>query len=335
MMKAFIRATGSYVPSRILSNHDLAKVMDTSDEWIFTHTGIHNRRIADPCEAASDLGAKAAEACLAACNADGGATIGIDDIDLIIVATATPDHPGFPSTAAIVQHKLGAKNAGAMDIAAACTGFIYALETARCFVSAGSARNVLVIGTEVFSRIVNWKDRSTCVLFGDGAGAVLVSAAEQPDHGEILKSYLRADGSGADFLTRKAGGSREPYIAGETPEADQYVTMNGRQVYIFAVSAIIETVNKMLEVAGLTIVDIRHIVPHQANRRILEAACKRAGWSEDKFHMNMDEYANTSAASIPIALDELYRAGRLKRGERILTVGFGAGLTYGGNIFYW
>jgi 3-oxoacyl-[acyl-carrier-protein] synthase-3 len=334
-MKAFVRATGSYVPDRILSNHDLAQVMDTSDEWIFTHTGIHNRRIADPAEAASDLGLQAARACLAACNADGGPALGVDDIDLILVATATPDHPGFPSTAAIIQHKLGARNAGAMDLVAACTGFIYALETARCFVAAGTARNVLVIGSEVFSRIVNWKDRSTCVLFGDGAGAVMVSAAEHPDHGEILKSYLRADGSGADHLMRPAGGSREPFIAGETPEADQFVTMNGRQVYIFAVAAIIETVNRMLEVAGLSIDDIDHIVPHQANRRILEAACKRAGWSEDKFHMNMDEYANTSAASIPIALDELYRAGRLKRGERILTVGFGAGLTYGGNIFYW
>ena len=334
-MKAFIRATGSYVPTRILSNHDLAKEMDTSDEWIFTHTGIHNRRIADPSEAASDLAFKAAEACLAACNADGGPQVAVTDIDLILVATATPDFPGFPATAAIVQHKLGAINAGAMDVAAACTGFIYALETARCFVSAGSARNVMVIGSEVFSRIVNWKDRTTCVLFGDGAGAVLVCANEHPDHGEILKSYLRADGSGAGYLMREAGGSRKPFLSGTTPEAEQYVSMNGRQVYIFAVGAIIETVNKMLEVAGLSIEDIDHIVPHQANRRILEAACARAGWPQSKFHMNMDEYANTSAASIPIALDELYRAGRLHRGERILTVGFGAGLTYGGNIFYW
>jgi 3-oxoacyl-[acyl-carrier-protein] synthase-3 len=334
-MKAYIRATGSYVPERILSNHELATMMETSDEWIFTHTGIHNRRIADPSEAASDLGAKASLACLAACNADGGPAVTPADIDLVIVATATPDYPGFPSTAAVIQDKIGAMNAGAMDVSAACTGFIYALETARCFVAAGSARNVLVIGTEVFSRIVNWKDRSTCVLFGDGAGAVLVSASEKPGQGEILKSYLRADGSGAAHLMRAAGGSRTPFVAGETPDDQQYVSMNGRQVYIFAVGAIIETVNKMLEAAGITMADVDHIVPHQANRRILEAACKRAGWSEDKMVMNMDEYANTSAASIPIALDELYRQGRLKRGERILTVGFGAGLTYGGNIFHW
>ena len=334
-MKAFIRSAGSYVPNRVLTNHDLAREMDTSDEWIFNATGIHKRRIADVSEAASDLGCNAALAAIRATERDGGIPIKASDLDLILTATATPDYQGFPSTASIIQDRLGASQAGAMDIVAACTGFIYALETARNFILAGSARHVLVIGTEIFSRIVNWKDRSTCVLFGDGAGAVIVSAVEDPRDGDILKSYLRSDGSGALHLLRPAGGTRTPFVPGKVPEEDLFVHMNGRQVYIFAVSAIIETVNTLLANNQMTMDDIDFVVPHQANRRIIEAACKREGWPESKFHMNMDEYANTSAASIPIALDELYAAGRLKRGMKILTVGFGAGLSYGGNILIW
>ena len=334
-MKAFIRSAGSYVPSRVLTNHDLALEMDTSDEWIFNATGIHKRRIADAAEAASDLGTNAALAAIQATARDGGLPIDPLKIDLVLTATATPDYQGFPSTASIIQDRIGARNAGAMDVVAACTGFIYALETARNFILAGSARHVLVIGTEIFSRIVNWKDRSTCVLFGDGAGAVIVSATDDPGVGEIKKSYLRSDGSGAVHLLRPAGGTRTPYVHGKVPETDLFVHMNGRQVYIFAVGAIIETINALLAANQLTMDDITYVVPHQANRRIIEAACKRENWPDCKFHMNMDEYANTSAASIPIALDELYREGKLQRGQKILTVGFGAGLSYGGNILSW
>ena len=333
-MNAYIRSLGAYAPERIMTNNEWSEYVDTSDEWIYSHTGIRERRIAAADQAASDL---AVEASLAAfkngtwLSAD-GAEIQGSEIDLVLLATSTPDYVGLPSTACIVQDRLDIPNAGAMDLVAACSGFIYALETAKTFVETGSARNVLVVGTEVYSKIINWKDRSTCVLFGDGAGAVVVSPSPDGSPSRILKSVLGSKGSGVEHLLRKAGGTRNPFLAGTTPEEDLYLSMNGRQVYIFAVSAIVETANKLLEVNGMTMDDVDHVVPHQANRRIIEAACKRAGWPEEKFFMNMDRFANTSAASIPLAMDEMLSTKLLKRGQSILTIGFGSGLTFGGNL---
>lgn len=303
-------------------------MVDTSDEWIVSHTGIKSRHIAADNEAASDL---AVEACTRALDLSKTAA---DDIDFIILATSTPDFPGLPSTACVVQDRLGCANAAAMDVIAACTGFIYALETARAFIKSGSARNILVVGSEVYSKIINWEDRNTCVLFGDGAGAAVVSAVEDGEN-HIMDSYLRSKGSGAESLYRCAGGSRNPFGAGATAPADLYLSMDGRRVYVFAVQAIIETIQVLLDRNGLRIDDLDWIIPHQANVRILEAACKRAGWPQEKFFVNIAEYANTSAASIPMAMREMEQKELIRRGQLILTVGFGSGLTYGGNLLRW
>jgi len=330
-----MRTVGAYVPEKIMTNDDWSQYFETSDEWIYTHTGIRERRIAAPDQAASDLGLAAAKAALAngALLDSTGAPIDPQEIDLILLATSTPDYLGLPSTACIVQDRLGIEKAGAMDLVAACSGFIYALETARAFVEAGGAKNILVIGAEVYSKIINWKDRGTAVLFGDGAGAVVVGPAPEGSTSKIYRSVLGSKGSGVEHLLRPAGGTRKAFIPGTTPEEELYLYMNGRQVYIFAVGAIIETVNNLLALNGMTMDQIDHVIPHQANRRIIEAACKRVGWPDEKFYMNMDRYANTSAASIPLAMDEMIQKGLLKRGQTCLTIGFGSGLTFGGNLF--
>jgi len=324
-VKAYIQSAGFYVPENIRTNDELSSMVDTNDEWIYTHTGIRERRIAGPSEAASDLAVKASEIALKR------GQVSPEDIDLILVATSTPDYNSFPSTASLVQEKLGITGAGAMDLAAACTGFAYGLETARVFINAGSAKKVLVIGTEIFSRIVDWSDRNTCVLFGDGAGAVVVSSTESGES-QIFDSILGSDGAGAEYLMREGGGSRCP---NPTEGVSPFVTMNGRRVYNFAVKVIGKTIMDLLERHNLTIDDIDYIVPHQANIRIIEASAKRTGIPLEKFYTNMEKYANTSAASIPIALGEMEDKGLLKRGNLIITVGFGAGLTYGGNILRW
>ncbi len=329
-MRAVIAGIGVGLPSRIVTNAELAQRIDTSDDWIFSHTGIRSRRIAEDSVAASDLGVEAAVQALER----GG--VAAEDVDLILLATSTPDFPGLPATASIVQDRLGCPKAGAMDIVAACSGFVYGLSTARAYVLSGSAQNALVIGSEIYSRILNWEDRSTCVLFGDGAGAVVVSASEEDsasDQRGILSGVLRSKGSGAHALLRKAGGSRMPQSL--NGKEDNYLFMDGRAVYGFAVNAIVETVNLLLDGSGYSMDDVRHVVPHQANRRIIQAACKRGDFPEEKFFTNMDKYANTSAASIPIALNDLYTGGNLVPGDLILTVGFGAGLAYGGNLIRW
>ena len=328
-MDAYIRSVGSYVPARRMHNDELAEIVDTSHEWIVSHTGIHRRHIAAPEEAASDLGIEASNRALA------NAGISGSEIDLILLATSTPDYLGLPATACVVQHAIGASHAGAMDITAACTGFIYALETARVYVAAGAARQVLVVGSEVYSKIINWQDRSTCVLFGDGAGAVVVGPAEEEGPSRVTDSILRSKGDRAESLYRSHGGTRHPYETEGTDESDLYLKMNGRQVYNFAVPAVIESIQTLLDRNGLSFDDVSYVVPHQANVRILEAACKRAGFTFDKFYVNIGEYANTSAASIPIALDEMQRKSLLTRGDLLITVGFGGGLTYGGNLIYW
>jgi 3-oxoacyl-[acyl-carrier-protein] synthase III len=328
-MRAVIEGVDFAVPSRKMANEELATLVDTSDEWIRSHTGIGNRHIADASVATSDL---ALEACRKVLAKTGFAA---EKVDLVLIATATPDFVGFPSVACVVQNGLGAVNAAAMDVGAGCTGFIYALETARNFVVGGGAKAVLVAGAEILTRIIDWKDRNTCVLFGDGAGAVLVTA--DPSSGErgIINSVLRADGSGAALLQRAVGGTRTPFVEGEMQLQETYLKMDGRKVYNFAAKVVSEGIMEMMETNCLCQKDLAWIVPHQANVRIIEAAAKRSKIPLEKFYVNIEEYANTSAASIPIALSEMSAKGLLNKGDLILTFGFGAGLTYGGNLIRW
>ncbi len=327
-MRAVIKSIGASIPSKRVSNDELSKTIDTTDEWIVSHTGIKFRHFIDENEAASDLGARAARIAMEK------AGVSPEEIDLVLVTSSSGDHPDFPSTACIIQNKIGAKNAGAVDMLAGCTGFIYTLETARNFILGGGAKKILVIAAEALTKITNWKDRNTCVLFGDGAGAVVVTGEETEERG-IINSYLRADGSGASYLIREAGGSKNPFKPGETDPDDLLLKMEGKPVYYFAVRVIIEAIETTLKMNNLTIEDIKYIVPHQANSRIIEAASKRSKIPLEKFFMNIDEYANTSSATIPIALNDMVEKGLLKEGDPIITVGFGAGLTYGSNLIYW
>jgi 3-oxoacyl-[acyl-carrier-protein] synthase-3 len=323
---AGILGTGSYVPEKVLTNSDLEKMVDTSDEWITTRTGIKERRIADPSQAASDLGIEAARKALE------DAKIAPSEIDMIIVATVTPDM-NFPSTACIIQANLGASNAAAFDISVGCSGFIYGLAIAQQFVETGMYNKILVIGAETLSKITNWKDRNTCVLFGDGAGAAVVGRVES-GYG-ILSTYLGADGTGGKHLYMPAGGSRMPASEETVKKNLHTIFMEGQEVFKFAVkvmdSATIEALNR----CGLKPEDIDMLIPHQANTRIIEAARKRLKLSDDKVYINLDKYGNTSAASVAIALDEAYRKGLIKKGDIILTVAFGAGLTWGSSVIKW
>ncbi len=322
---AQIVAVGAYVPPRVMTNDELAQIVDTSDEWIYSHTGIKARHVAADDVAASDLAVEAARRAL------DEARINPADVDLVLLATSTPDYPGLPATASIVQDHLGAERAGAMDLVAACSGFVYGLATASAFVDSGQAATVLVVGAEVYSTIINWADRNTCVLFGDGAGAAVV---RRGTGGGIRDSVLHSVGSGAASLCRPAGGSREPCNVATDPDRTK-LQMDGRQVYGFAVQAIIDTVEELLRRNGLSIADLDHVVAHQANVRIIDAACRRAGYPVEKFFKNIREYANTSAASIPIALSEMQTRGLLRPGHLVVTVGFGSGLAYGGNLIEW
>ncbi|WP_234969092.1 beta-ketoacyl-ACP synthase III [Alkalispirochaeta americana] len=323
-----VTGVGAFAPERRVHNEDLAQMVDTSDEWIFSHTGIRYRHIASEDQAASDLAVPAAKKAMAK------AGVSPDDIDLILVATSTPDYPGLPSTACVLQEKLGIPSAGAMDLVAACSGFIYGLETARTYVAAGAARNVLVVGSEIYSRIVNWEDRGSSVLFGDGAGAAVVSVLSEGEN-RISPAILGSRGSGAESLCRLYGGTRHPYIPGVTPPEALLLQMDGKKVYTFAVAVIVQVIQDLLDQNGLTFSDLAYVVPHQANTRIIAAAAKRGGWDADRFYMNIEEYANTSAASIPLALDEMNEKGLLAPGDRVLCVGFGSGLTYGGTLITW
>jgi 3-oxoacyl-[acyl-carrier-protein] synthase-3 len=328
-MQAIIKAVDFAVPGRRMSNDEFSTFLETSDEWIRSHTGIGNRHIAEPSVATSDLAVEACGKVLAK------AGVPAEDIDLVLVATATGDFLGFPSVSCIVQDRIGATKAAAMDLVAGCTGFIYALETARNFICGGGAKNVLVAGAEILSRIVNWKDRNTCVLFGDGAGAAVVSADPSEGNRGILQSILRSDGSGARLLERTEGGTRFPFTDGVVDPLRAVLKMDGRQVYNFAVRVVSEGIVELMESNHLSADDIAWIVPHQANVRIIEAASKRSKIPMSKFFMNIEEYANTSAASIPIALSEMCSRGLLKTGDLIMTYGFGSGLTYGGNLIRW
>lgn len=327
--KVYIQSISFNVPENRVSNDELAKTIDTSDEWIFCHTGIRFRHIADEHIAASDL---ALRPCLDVIAESG---VSPEEIDMILVATTTPDYPGFPSTACILQDKLGAVNAGAMDITAACSGFIYGLETAKNFIKGGTARHILLVNTEVMSKITDWSDRNTSVLLGDGAAACMISVNDSNSESSISFSILGAEGRGSPFLIREAGGSRFPVTADRKITGNPFLYMDGQKVYRFAVRVLCDTIKRILIKEELTIEEISYIVPHQANIRIIEAAAKRLKIAKEKFYVNIEEYGNTSGASIPIALGEMKGKGLLKRGDRIITVGFGAGLTYGGNFFRW
>ena len=339
-----IIGTGRAVPPKRVSNDDLAAQIDTSDEWIRSHTGIGSRHYAEESEACSDIALEAAKNALAMAagytgedpaQRDKAVAEIAETIDFVILATATADFYGTPSTACIVQDKIGAKNAAAFDLTAGCTGFVYGLEVAAGLLTVNPARKrALIIGAEVLSKLMNWDDRNTCVLFGDGAGAVVVEKTNAEGRG-VLQSLLFADGSGRDSLVMRRGGTRNPFKKGEVIDSGICVEMNGQEVYNFAVGAMTGTIEKLIKAGYINIDDITWIVPHQANARIVKAARIRLKIPAEKIYMNIEEYANTSAATIPLALDEMNRSGKLKKGDLILTVGFGGGLTYGGNIIIW
>jgi 3-oxoacyl-[acyl-carrier-protein] synthase-3 len=323
---AHITGWGMSVPQQVLTNDDLSRMVDTSDEWIRSRTGISERHIAGVRDSTATLASDAAAKALIV------AGLPARYIDLIIVATSLPEYY-FPSTACLVQDHLGVGDAAAFDLLAACSGFIYGLSVASQMIASGVHRNALVIGSETLSRLIDWNDRSTCVLFGDGAGAVVLQGSDRP--GGLLSFSLHADGSGGDLLIVPAGGSRMP-ASPETVEDNKHtIAMDGRGVYRFATRVMASSVREVVAKAGLSLNDIRLIIPHQANRRIIDSAVKDLGLPPERFVVNVDRFGNTSAASIPIALCEAVADGRIRAGDNIVMVAFGAGLTWGSAVFRW
>jgi 3-oxoacyl-[acyl-carrier-protein] synthase-3 len=324
---AHVAGWGKYTPTKVVTNEDLSRTVETSDEWIVSRTGIRERRIvASPKETTATMAFEAAKLALEAAN------ITPNDVSLIIVATATPDY-SFPATACVVQDMLGAENAGAFDLSAGCSGFIYALAMGAQAIASGAHDYVLIIGSETLSRIVNWRDRETCVLFGDGAGAFVLQGCDEP--GGVLSTLVRSDGSGGELLILPAGGSRQPPTLDTVATGQHYLKMNGREVFRFAARVMDKATRQVVADAGLTLADIDLFIPHQANLRIIQAAARALGMPMDKFFVNLEKYGNTSAASIPIALCEAVDAGRLKPGDHIVMVGFGAGLTWAATVIQW
>jgi len=324
-IRAGVIGVGASVPERVLTNFDLEKMVDTSDEWISTRTGIKERRIAADDLATSDYAAEAARSALAS------AGLGPGDVDLIIVATVTPDH-FFPSTACLVQSKIQATKAAAFDLSAGCSGFVYALDMAARCVETGAYRNVVVVGADLLSRVTDFTDRSTCVLFGDAAGAVVIGPV---DTGGVLSAYLGADGGGGENLCIPGGGTRLPRYKSEEGAKDHFIHMAGNDVFRFAVRIMPEAAFEALRRAGVSPEEVDLFIPHQANIRIIDAAAKRLGIEGDRLFVNVDRYGNTSAASIPLALWEAASSGRLAQGDVIVLVGFGAGLTWGAAVIEW
>ena len=320
-----ITGLGRHVPERVVTNDELARLVDTSDEWITSRTGIKERRFAADGEALSDLALPAARAALAA------AGISSRDLDLIIVATVTPDMM-FPATAALLADQLGASEAGAYDLSAGCTGFIYALVQAHGMISSGLSKHALIVGADVLSKLMNLADRSTCVLFGDGAGAAVIEPVES---GGFLAFELGADGSGGVDLSLPAGGSRIPATAESVARGDHYVHMNGRQVFKFATRVLVSSAERVLRQAGLSSGDVDVYVPHQANVRIIDHAVAKLGIPKERVVVNVDRYGNTSSASIPLALADALAEGRLHKGDTVLMTGMGAGLTWGSVVMNW
>lgn len=326
MNKVQVIGTGSYVPSKVVNNDDLSCIVDTSDEWISSRTGIKERRISEG-EDTSEMASKAA------LKAIENAGIKAEDIDLIIVGTATPDS-FIPSTACIVQSNIKAVNATCFDISAACSGFVYGLDIATQFIRTGSSKTALVIGAETLSKVLNWEDRNTCVLFGDGASAAILRISDVEG---VLSIFRGSDGSKGKALISNAIPVKNPYVSKESldKQVDATIKMDGREIFKFAVKIIVQGVEELLEDAKCSLEDIKYIVPHQANSRIIESAAKKLGVSEEKFYLNLHVFGNTSAATIGLALDEMVQNNLLERGDKILLIGFGGGLTYGGLIIQW
>lgn len=322
-----IKGVGSYVPSRVVTNYDLSNLVDTSNEWIVERTGIVERRITEG-EDTSSIAFKAAE------QAINDANISKEEIDLIIVATITPDS-FTPSVACNLQKMLGAKNATAFDINAACTGFIYALEVGESLLRSNRYKNALIVGAETLSKIVDWKDRSTCVLFGDGGGAAVLSVEECEESFGIIKTYSISEGEKGDALKAYANDVINPFLLGDIEERNKFVNMNGREVFKFATKAMVNSIYEVLKDTSYSLGHVDYIIPHQANLRIIDYAAKKLNISLSKFYINLEKYGNTSSASIPIALDGIYKEGKIKKGNIIILVGFGGGLTCGATLIKW
>jgi len=324
---AHIIGWGKHIPSKVITNDDLSRMVDTTDEWIVSRSGIRERHIvASSKETTASMSIAAAKEALEV------AGVAPDELNLVIVATATPEY-SFPATACLVQDALGAENAGAFDLSAGCSGFVYALAMGAQVIASGAQDCVLVIGAETLSRIVNWHDRETCVLFGDGAGAVVLRGSDEP--GGVLSTLVRADGSGGDVLILPAGGSHQPPTLDTVATGLHYLRMNGREVFRFATRVMDKAARQVAADAGLTLDDIALFIPHQANLRIIQAAARALDVPMEKFFVNLERYGNTSSASIPVALCEAVEAGRIQPGDHVAMVGFGAGLTWAGAVVRW
>ncbi|MBM4778864.1 MAG: ketoacyl-ACP synthase III [Archangiaceae bacterium] len=326
-MRAHIIGTGSYVPEKVLTNRDLEKIVETTDEWIVERTGIRERHVAAPGENTSDMAVKAAIRALEM------ASTRADELDLIIVGTVTPDMP-MPACAAFVAHKLGATKAFAFDLSAACAGSLFGLSVASQFIETGKAKRVLVIGVELLTRIVDWKDRNTCVLFGDAAGAMVVGPSNDESRG-IISTHLHTDGAQTGILCIPGGGSKTPVTHETVDQRLQFVSMNGRDVYKFAVRALTDAVHEAFTHNNITADHVTHLVAHQANVRIIDAVLERVKVPKEKAFLNIDKYGNTSSASLPMTLDEANRAGKLKPNDTILMMAIGAGMSWGSAIVRW
>ena len=327
MKRARIVGTGMAVPDKVLTNADLEKMVDTTDDWIVSRTGIRERRIAEKHEALSDFALPASRRALEMAGIDG------KEVDLVICATVSPDTP-FPATSTQIQAEIGATGAAAFDLSAACTGFIYGLGIANQFLKAGGAKTALVVGGEILSKFTDWTDRNTCVLFGDGAGAVVLRAEEDTGRG-ILGVALHSDGELGHLLVRPGGGSRTPPSVQEFEANQSFIKMRGNETFKIAVRSLAEVSDEVLRRAGLAHEDVDWFIPHQANRRIIEAVGRRLEVRDGHTYVNIERYGNTSAASVPIALDELNRAGRIVEGDNVLCAAFGSGLVWGAGLFRW
>ncbi len=323
---AQITGWGKYIPAKVVTNHDLEQMVDTNDEWIVARTGIRERRMAGPDDTTSTMAVAAARQALATAQLDPA------DLDLIIVATSSPDY-FLPPVSSMIQHALGARRAAAFELTAGCTGFVYGLATGHQFIATGAYQNVLVIGVELITRFVDWEDRNTCVLFGDGAGAVVLQASDTPTG--VLSFVLGSDGSGAEHLIVPGGGCRHPFSQEVLDRREHYIRMNGREVFKFATRTMGKAAARAVEASGLTLQDIDLLIPHQANLRIIQLAMRQMKLSPEKVYINVDRYGNTSAASIPIALCEAIEDGRVNDGDNLCLVGFGAGLTWAASVVHW
>lgn len=330
MLRSRMIGVGAYAPGKVLSNHDLEKIVETNDDWIRTRSGIRERRIAGEDEVSSDLAAESTRRALEMAGMQAG------DLELIVLGTATPDMP-LPSTACHVQRKIGAKRAAGFDVSAGCSGFLYALSVADKFVKTGAVKNAAVVGVEILSKFMNWKDRTTCILFGDGAGTVILRGEEVADRRGpgIFSTHIHSDGHGWDLIMIPGGGTLYPPSAKTLEEGLHTIRMQGKETFKIAVKSLAEVAVEALEANGLTKDEVAHLISHQANSRIIDAVVDRVGLPKEKVHMNLDRYGNTSAASIPITLDEGVRGGRVKENDVILMTAFGAGLTWGSALARW